>query len=145
MSTSSTDVCGCGHTREEHTAKTLGRNDACAYALDSDGPCFCAGFSQGRGYLLNPDGSLMTISIGNLTDEQEAVVKIFVAGCNVHDIGAGQLALAMKLIELGANSVTAIDKIYSYEVVHPLSRITPVGESFEEYAKHGHFIDVAFV
>lgn len=98
------------------------------------------------GHMLNPDGSLMTfISHGQLTDEQEAVVRTFVAGYNVHDIGAGQLALAQKLIELGANTVTAVDKCYSHTLVKSLPHITLVGEYFEEYAKHGHVVDVAFL
>ena len=125
---------------------------ACAYAHDSDNPCWCYKFVP----LLNPDGSLMTfISYGNLNDEQEAVLRRFVMGYNVHDIGAGQLALARKLVELGAHAVTALDKIYA-DFRHnnfddcrswaaPLPQISLVGEHFEEYARHGHFIDVAFV
>jgi len=96
--------------------------------------------------MLNPDGSLMTfISHGQLTDEQEAVVRIFVAGRNVHDIGAGQLALAQKLVELGAHTVTAVDRIYSHCTVTCPPQVTLVGEYFEEYAKHGHLVDVAFL
>lgn len=85
------------------------------------------------------------ISYGKLTAEQEAVLRVFVAGYNVHDIGAGQLALAQKLVELGAHTVTAIDKEYSHRVVYPPARVILVGEYFEEYAQHGPFIDVAFV
>ena len=106
--------------------------------------------------LLNADGSLMTtISMGKLNDEQEAVLRNFVMGYNVHDIGSGQLGLSRKLIELGAHTVTAIDKLYAdfrnnnfkdcAPWVPPHPGITLVGEYFEEYASYGHFIDVAFV
>jgi hypothetical protein len=133
----------CGDLRVDHTAKTLLRNDACAYAHDPDNPCWCYGFMP----MYNPDGTLMNfISHGKLNDEQEAVLRRFVMGYNVHDIGAGQLALAKKLQELGAHTVTAIDKMYSHHMVFtPHPSITLVGEYFEEYARHGHFIDVAFV
>lgn len=125
---------------------------ACAYAHDSDNPCWCYKFVP----LINADGSLMaSISMGKLTDEQEAVLRQFVMGYNVHDIGAGQLGLARKLIELGAHTVTAVDRVYAdfrnnnfndcAPWVPPLPGITLVGEYFEEYARHGHFIDVAFV
>lgn len=136
-------MCVCGDTRADHTAKTLLRNDACAYAHDPDNPCWCYGFMP----MLNPDGSLMTfLSMGKLTDEQEAVLRQFVMGFNIHDIGAGQLGMAKKLQELGAHTVTAVDKIYSHHpVVSPHPSITLVGEYFDEYANHGHFIDVAFV
>lgn len=86
------------------------------------------------------------ISMGKLTDEQEAVVRNFVMGYNVHDLGAGQLGMAGKLMELGAHTVTAVDRIYSQQVIyppHPLIRT--VGESFVEYARHGHHVDVALV
>lgn len=106
--------------------------------------------------MLNPDGSLMTfLSIGKLNDEQEAVLRQFVMGYNIHDIGAGQLGLSKKLIELGAHTVTAVDRIYAdfrnnnfndcAPWVAPLPGISLVGEYFEEYARHGHFIDVAFI
>ena len=83
---------------------------------------------------------------GRLTDEQEAIVRNFVMGYNVHDLGSGQLGLAMKLVELGAHTVTAVDKEYSHRLFYsPHPSITLVGEYFEEYARHGHFIDVALV
>lgn len=90
---------------------------------------------------------MTNIAMGQLTDEQEAIVRQYVAGYNVHDIGAGQLGLSKKLLELGAHTVTALDKDYNhrlhlYQTGLP---ITLVGETFEEYARHGHFIDVAFV
>lgn len=88
------------------------------------------------------------IAMGGLNDEQEAVVRNFVQGFNVHDLGAGQLGMSRKLVELGAHTVTAIDKDYEgrlhlYQDRPP--QVNLVGELFEEYAKHGHFIDVAFV
>ena len=140
--------CTCGDPKSAHTAKTLLRNDACAYAHDSDAPCWCYRYTPAsRGFLLKPDGTAMTISMGKLNDEQEAVVRQYVAGYNVHDLGAGQLGMAQKLIELGAHTVTAIDKIYSYSRPpwSPPPGVTLVGEYFEEYARHGHFVDVALV
>ncbi len=139
-------LCACGDPRSAHTAKTLSRNDACAYAHDSDAPCWCYKYTPaGGGLLLQADGIPMTISMGKLTDEQEAVVRNFVAGYNVHDLGAGQLGMAAKLRDLGAHTVTAVDKIYRYLPFSPPTLVTLVGEYFEEYAAHGHYIDVAFV
>lgn len=48
-------------------------------------------------------------SFGHLNDRQAAVVKRFVAGKEVHDLGAGELVLSRKLVDLGARSVFAID------------------------------------
>lgn len=102
-----------------------------------------------KGHLINPDGTVMTfISMGRLDDEQEAVVRNFVAGYNVHDLGAGQLGMANRLSDLGAHTVTAVDKDYEGNLDRYTDRrpnVSLVGETFEEYAKHGHFIDVAFV
>lgn len=99
------------------------------------------------GHLLNADGTLMNfISMGKLTDEQEAVVRNFVMGYNVHDLGAGQLGMAAKLMDLGAHTVTAVDKTYSQRVAYPpRPLITLVGEEFNEYVRHGHYVDVAFI
>lgn len=88
------------------------------------------------------------IAMGKLNDEQEAVVRTFVQGMNVHDLGAGQLGMARKLVELGAHTVTAVDKDYEGRLQLYQDRpaqVSLVGETFEEYARHGHFIDVAFV
>ncbi len=90
----------------------------------------------------------MCVSHGHLNDEQEAVLRTFVAGYCVHDLGAGQLGLAKKLVELGAHMVTALDKEYSWNFHRyqaNLPHVLLVGETFEEYARHGHFVDVAFI
>jgi len=102
-----------------------------------------------KNHMVNPDGTVMTfISIGKFNDEQEAVVRNFVAGYNVHDLGAGQLGMANQLSDLGAHTVTAVDKNYAGNLDRYTDRrpnVNLVGEYFEEYARHGHFIDVAFV
>lgn len=90
----------------------------------------------------------MCISVGQLNAEQEAVVRNFVAGYSVHDLGSGQLGLARKLLELGAHMVTAVDKEYSWNLHRyqtGMPHLLLVGETFEEYARHGHFVDVAFI
>lgn len=85
-------------------------------------------------------------AFGDLNEEQEAVVRNFVAGYSVHDLGAGELKIAAKLVELGAHRVIAVDKLYSHRVLNlPHPTVFLVGEYFEEYAMHGHLIDVAFV
>lgn len=101
-----------------------------------------------KGHLLNPDGTVMTcIAMGQLYAEQELIVRRYVQGHDVHDLGAGQLGMSKKLIELGAHTVTAVDKDYEsrMHLYGTFPRITLVGETFEQYARHEHYIDVAFV
>jgi hypothetical protein len=47
---------------------------------------------------------------GRLSKAQEEAIKPFVNGITVHDLGAGDLELAEKLLTLGASEVVAIDK-----------------------------------
>lgn len=47
---------------------------------------------------------------GDLNQDQELLVKRFVQGQVVHDLGAGDLYLSCELLRLGASKVIAIDK-----------------------------------
>lgn len=47
---------------------------------------------------------------GLLTREQEEILAPFVEGRHVYDLGAGDLTLSRRLLQLGASRVTAIDK-----------------------------------
>ena len=47
---------------------------------------------------------------GRLNAKQEAEVRRWVEGYHVHDLGAGDLVLSHKLLDLGAIHVTAIDR-----------------------------------
>ena len=47
---------------------------------------------------------------GSLSPEQEAAIRPYVEGKNVHDFGAGDFSLSYQLLDLGAKHVTAIDK-----------------------------------
>lgn len=46
---------------------------------------------------------------GQLSREQKAVVRKFVAAQTVHDLGAGQQVLSVELLRLGATKVVAVD------------------------------------
>lgn len=77
---------------------------------------------------------------GQPTGAQEEVVKKYVKGKVVHDLGAGRLALAAWLAHLGARKVIAIDEI------HP--RVdTPKGVKFvwESFCVYEAPIDTAFL
>ena len=52
-------------------------------------------------------------SYGHLTEEQWAVIGLHVAGKVVNDYGAGNMAKSVKLLQLGARRVLAIDKALS--------------------------------
>lgn len=54
------------------------------------------------------------MSYGTLTPEQEAALRPYVAGRVVHDLGAGDLTYARRLLDLGAQEVVAIDKERSF-------------------------------
>ena len=82
------------------------------------------------------------LSYGEITDEMEEVLALFVDGKTVYDLGAGDLAHSHLLARLGADAVIAVDKVPMQKPRCPeVSRL------------HGHFhqlpvpdhIDVAFL
>ena len=82
---------------------------------------------------------------GQLNKFQSKVLAEIVAGKVVHDLGSGDLALAIQLVKLGATKVIAIDKEYQYGYyqfpdVQP--EIEVRGQAFQEMDED---IDVAFV
>lgn len=69
-------------------------------------------------------------SYGRLSDAQRELLRPFVAGRVVHDLGAGTGALSLILLELGAAHVVAIDKELA-----PINspKVTSVECYFDEY------------
>lgn len=80
-------------------------------------------------------------SYGRLSEAQRELLRPFVAGRTIHDLGAGSGALSLILLELGAAHVVAIDKELT-PTDHP--KITDVAYSFDDYHSD-HPIDTAFV
>lgn len=70
-------------------------------------------------------------SFGRLSDAQRELLRPFVAGRVVHDLGAGSGALSLILLELGATHVVAIDKELGLQT-HDL--VTSVECYFDEYS-----------
>lgn len=68
--------------------------------------------------------------MGTLSERQEEVVAGFVAGKIVHDLGAGDLQLAHRLLVLGATQVIAVDKERCTTVT---PQITCVRATFDEW------------
>jgi predicted RNA methylase len=54
----------------------------------------------------------LKLAFGKLNDEQAALLKPFVAGKVVYDLGAGHLGMAQDIVRLGAKRVVAVDQIY---------------------------------
>lgn len=77
---------------------------------------------------------------GKLTDQQARVVAQHVAGREVHDLGAGDLALASQLLTLGATTVSALDRNLPRKSPDP--RIFLTQGYFHQYRGD---IEVAFV
>lgn len=80
-------------------------------------------------------------SYGRLSGIQRELLRPFVVGRTVHDLGAGSGALSLILLELGAKHVVAIDKELT-PIDHP--KITNVECYLDEYSSHDP-IDTAFV
>lgn len=84
----------------------------------------------------------------SLSFKQERALRRFVAGREVHDLGAGGLKLSRCLIDLGARYVYAVDKRYKHVTERPEDlppRIELMGEYFADYAKTHRMLDVAFI
>lgn len=83
------------------------------------------------------------MSYGSLSARQAQVVRRFVTGRVVHDLGAGNLQLARQLVQLGARRVIAVD---CNRRPDKLPRdIEYVEASFAQFAKLEAPLDVAFV
>lgn len=81
---------------------------------------------------------------GILNQRQQMVVRTYVEGLQVHDLGAGDLILSRKLLDLGAASVIAIEKELSEgRKATRDPRITCVEGYFHAY--RGTRIETAFV
>ena len=86
---------------------------------------------------------------GEMTDAQCALLQPVVAGRVIHDLGAGDLAMAHLLIHLGASKVVAIDKQESPAVL-ALKKDGPIEfhcSYHDRYLKE-HWdvpVDVAFI
>ncbi len=82
-----------------------------------------------------------------LTDEQNTVLKQYVSGKEVHDLGAGNMQLSHHLINLGAKKVIAVDKIDIFKSCEPGYNIEIVHQDFDSYwlENKKRKIDVAVV
>jgi hypothetical protein len=78
---------------------------------------------------------------GRPSVEQLEVIRGYVKGERVHDLGAGDGALANEIARLGATEVVALDVVSGAER-RPHARVTRVYSDFAEYADS---VDVAFV
>lgn len=77
---------------------------------------------------------------GVLTEEHQEILRLFVAGRVVHDLGAGNLTLAHTLIQCGASRVVVVDR---HEMLEPkVSSIERVTTWFDQYEGP---IDIAFM
>lgn len=81
-------------------------------------------------------------SYGRLSEAQRELLRPFVAGRTIHDLGAGSGALSLILVGLGARHVVAIDKELT-PIDHP--KITNVECLLDEYWNTNDPIDTAFV
>jgi len=81
---------------------------------------------------------------GLLSDRQLNAIKPFIAGLEVHDLGAGDLLLSHILLAAGADRVMAVDKHPDYpgSVISKGKKISRVNKCFDQYRGD---IDVAFV
>ncbi|MCK9567560.1 hypothetical protein M0R72_01260 [Candidatus Pacearchaeota archaeon] len=78
---------------------------------------------------------------GTLNAAQEECLKKLVAGKVVYDLGAGDLVLAHKLLELGAAKVVAIEKELFF-----IDNVAPEIEVRQQYFQHmDEDMDIAFV
>lgn len=77
---------------------------------------------------------------GTLSVGQQAIVKSLVQGREVHDLGAGDLALSRLLVGLGASSVIAVDK-------EPLTAKLPKGVQYRQryFSELTDKVDIAFL
>jgi hypothetical protein len=72
------------------------------------------------------------VGYGTLSKAQCKAVRPYVEGRTVHDIGAGDLEIAKRIIDLGAEHIVAVDKERSPCL--PSNRITRIWSTFEEFA-----------
>jgi len=82
------------------------------------------------------------MGFGKLLGKQEAAVKALVEGKDVCDIGAGDMELSIKLLELGAKKVIAVDK-EDYPV--PDERIVFIRAYYKDLWRHTKPPRIAFV
>src|SRR3989344_3167480 len=83
---------------------------------------------------------MIYIMIGQLSQVQKNLLKPFIQGKIVHDLGAGDLALSREILALGAEKVIAVDKNILPSSKDP--RLEIVTLDFRDFAG---CIDVAFV
>lgn len=79
---------------------------------------------------------------GKLSRAQKKVLKPFVEGRVVYDLGAGTMALSRELVKLGSTQVWAIDKNRYVSKSTP-AKVFPIESYFEKYT--GPMIDRAFI
>lgn len=72
------------------------------------------------------------MSYGRLSPAQRHVLKRFIARRVVHDLGAGDLGVAMELLNLRAASIVAVDELL---FTSPTPRITCVKSPFSGFTK----------
>jgi hypothetical protein len=75
-----------------------------------------------------------------LSKPHAAAIRRHVEGNVVHDFGAGNFALSVRLLELGASQVIAVDK--SPAQPPPLAGLSFVRSRFEDYRESS---DIAFI
>ena len=77
------------------------------------------------------------MSFGRLSEDQEKVLAPFVKDKIVHDLGAGFCDLSLRLLELGASRVVAIDKDRMPRLEHLAGRVAQARATFAEAAGFG--------
>jgi CheY-like chemotaxis protein len=83
------------------------------------------------------------MSYGQLNKTQLGVLAPLVIGKIIHDLGAGDLGLALKLLRLGAAKIIAIDKEYNRKI---FNGVPPEIELRHQFFQDMHDeIDIAFV
>ncbi len=109
---------------------------------------------QGR----TSDGDVVNYSgFGNLNQWQAKALQYYVRNRHVHDLGAGNLYYAHKMMGLGASRVTAVDRLYEsrnnneWNDLRDWSKCTPDGVTLDDrpfalfHTEGPQTIDVAFV
>lgn len=84
---------------------------------------------------------------GHLTTEQREVLRPFIEGKEVYDLGAGAyMPLCRKLLDTGARRVVAVDKHFSAKPIKGVkARCCIFLQLAEDLVEDGEEIDVAFI
>jgi len=82
------------------------------------------------------------VPYGQFDWKQVKILKSFIKGKKVHDLGCGDQLISGDLVKWGASEVIAVD---SHPYGNPGRKITTVKSAFEDYLLTAPDIDVAFI